>query len=125
MPPCTQTPAPPYYAVIFSSQRSGVEQGYGAMADRMMELAQQQPGFLGAESVRGSDGFGMTVSYWTSEKAVADWKAQAEHLNAQEQGRSAWYQHYDVRVAKVERAYSGGNDATVGSLPLASQPARQ
>ena len=64
------TPEPPYYAVIFSSQRQGEDNGYGATADRMVELAAQQPGFLGVESVRGADGFGITVSYWESEAAI-------------------------------------------------------
>ena len=56
-------PEPPYYAVIFSSRRASVDEGYGAMADRMEELAAAQPGFLGVESTRGADGFGITVSY--------------------------------------------------------------
>jgi hypothetical protein len=34
------------HAVIFTSTRTSVDEGYGATADRMVELAQQQPGFL-------------------------------------------------------------------------------
>lgn len=98
-------PASPYYAVIFSSRRTVGDQGYEAMADRMMELAAQQPGFLGAESARGADGFGITVSYWASEAAIAAWRAQAEHRVAQEGGRARWYEHYEIRVARVERAH--------------------
>lgn len=71
----------------------------------MMELAASQPGFLGVESVRGTDGFGITVSYWSSAQAVSDWKAHIEHLAAQDMGRREWYEHYELRVAKVERAY--------------------
>jgi hypothetical protein len=37
-----KTPSPPYYAVIFSSVRTDGDHGYGAMADRMVELAAQQ-----------------------------------------------------------------------------------
>jgi heme-degrading monooxygenase HmoA len=98
-------PKPPYYSVIFSSLRTAGEQGYGATADRMIELAQAQPGFLGVESARGEDGFGITVSYWESEVAIKHWKAHAEHLIAQETGIKTWYEHYELRVAKVERAY--------------------
>ena len=58
------TPEPPYLAVIFSSQRTDGDQGYGAMAERMVELAREQPGFLGVESARDAEGFGITVSYW-------------------------------------------------------------
>lgn len=99
------TPQPPYYAAIFTSQRTAGDQGYGAMADRMLELACKQPGYLGAESVRDAQGFGITVSYWSSEAAIRDWKQHAEHQVAQAQGHARWYQHFELRIAKVERAY--------------------
>jgi heme-degrading monooxygenase HmoA len=105
--PFAQLPEPPYYAVIFSSRRTPGEAGYGAMAERMVELAAQQPGFLGVESVRGTDGFGITVSYWRSEEDIAAWRRHAEHRVAQEQGRAQWYEHYELRVARVERAWGG------------------
>jgi len=101
-----RTPKPPYYAVIFTSLRTAGENGYGKTADRMVELAGQQPGFLGVESVRDADGFGITVSYWASAEAISRWKAHAEHLIAQETGKRLWYEHYELRVAKVERAYA-------------------
>ena len=99
------TPAPPYYAVIFCSQRTGVDDGYARVAERMVELAAGQPGFLGVESVRDAEGFGITVSYWSSTEAIANWKANAEHVAAQEMGLRAWYDRYELRVALVERAY--------------------
>lgn len=98
-------PAPPYYTVIFSSRRSAGDQGYEQMAERMVVLAADQPGFLGAESVRGADGFGITVSYWISEAAIAAWRSHAEHRIAQETGKARWYEHYEIRIARVERAY--------------------
>jgi heme-degrading monooxygenase HmoA len=104
-PAFAHLPEPPYYAVIFSSQRTEGSNGYGQMAERMVELARQQPGFLGVESARDSDGFGITVSYWSSEAAIAAWKANVEHFAAQEMGKRTWYAHYEMRVAKVERAY--------------------
>jgi putative acetyltransferase len=100
-----KTPNPPYYAVIFTSQRREGDRGYGQMAERMNGLAAQQPGFLGLESARGADGFGITVSYWSSEEAIAAWKLDAEHKLAQETGKRVWYADYELRVAKVERAY--------------------
>ncbi|MBB3212276.1 heme-degrading monooxygenase HmoA [Herbaspirillum sp. Sphag1AN] len=104
--PFAKLPAPPYYSVIFPSQRTEGDQGYDQMSDRMVELASAQPGFLGAESVRGGDGFGITVSYWESLAAIAAWKAHADHQIAQETGRQQWYAQYEVRIARVERAYS-------------------
>lgn len=105
--PMTKTPEPPYYAVVFSSKRTEVDAGYGAVAQRMVELASAQPGFLGVESARGADGFGITVSYWTTLEAIAAWRAQEEHRIAQSAGRRKWYEHFEVRVARVERAYGG------------------
>jgi len=100
-----QTPEPPYYAVIFTAQRTEGDRGYDHMATRMVELAQTMPGFLGVESVRGSDGLGITVSYWRSEEDIRGWKAHSEHQVAQETGKKTWYENYTLRVAKVERAY--------------------
>lgn len=102
-----KTPKPPYYAVIFSSQRRPEEAGYGVTADRMVELAAEQPGYLGIETVRGSDGFGITVSYWQNEADIKAWKHNAEHSLAREHGRSQWYEHFELRIALVERAYGG------------------
>lgn len=98
-------PAPPYYAVIFTSQRTADELGYGETADRMVELASQQPGYLGVESARGDDGLGITVSYWRSLEDIAAWRRQMEHTAARNNGRAQWYAHYELRIAKVERAY--------------------
>lgn len=97
---------PPYYAVIFASQRTDGDAGYAATAERMAELAAQQPGYLGAESTRDAAGFGITVAYYDSLEAIATWRRHAEHTLAREQGRERWYQHFEVRIAKVERAYS-------------------
>jgi heme-degrading monooxygenase HmoA len=102
-----RTPEPPYYAVIFTSQRTDVDDGYGAMGDRMVELAARQPGFLGVESVRDASGLGITVSYWSSLEAIAAWKAHAEHRVAQTTGRQKWYTHFETRVARVERTAAG------------------
>ena len=101
-------PAPPYYAVIFSSRRNGRDEvGYADTATHLFELVRGQPGFLGAESTRGPDGFGITVAYFESETAIADWRRYAEHTAARERGRRDWYTHFELRVARVERAYGG------------------
>jgi heme-degrading monooxygenase HmoA len=92
-----------YYAVIFTSTRTEVEAGYAEMAIKMVELAKAQPGFIGMESARSE--IGITVSYWESLEAIKNWKANMEHLEAQEKGRTAWYKNYKVRIAKVEREY--------------------
>jgi heme-degrading monooxygenase HmoA len=98
-----RTPEPPYYAVIFTSLRTEGDDGYGQMADRMVELASQQPGYLGVESAR--EGLGITVSYWASLEAIANWKTQARHLVAQRLGKEKWYAAFQLRVCRVERDY--------------------
>jgi heme-degrading monooxygenase HmoA len=103
----SRTPNPPYYAVIFTSQRTDGDNGYDAMARAMFDLASEQPGCLGAESARGHDGLGITVAYFTDEAAIQAWKQNSQHLVAQRLGKERWYTHYELRIAKVERAYSG------------------
>jgi len=98
------TPEPPYYAVIFTSVRTGVDDGYGDMAEEMLQLAQQQPGYLGEESARNK--IGITVSYWQSLEAIKAWKENERHRLAQQRGRSDWYQSNKTRICLVERDYS-------------------
>ena len=103
MPMIAQTPEPPYYAVIFTSVRTEVDEGYAQMASKMAQLAAEQPGFLGLESAR--DGLGITVSYWDSLEAIKNWKANLEHQQAQKLGHQKWYSNFKTRISKVERDY--------------------
>jgi heme-degrading monooxygenase HmoA len=113
--PFAKLPEPPYYAVIFTSlrtERDGAE--YGRVADALVELAREQPGFLGIESVRDGERVGITVSYWRDEASIAAWKRLATHLGAQRAGRERWYEHYELRIARVERAYSSETSPRAG-----------
>jgi heme-degrading monooxygenase HmoA len=106
-PRLAATPEPPYYVVTFTSRRSGEDaEGYARMADAMAALASKQPGYLGIESARDAEGFGITLSYWASEQSIVDWKRVAAHAEAQRSGHSRWYTDFVARVARVERAYS-------------------
>jgi len=98
-----KTPTPPYYAVIFTSLKTNIEEGYAQMADWMLELAQQQDGYLGMETAR--EELGITVSYWRDLASIKKWKQHADHQWAQARGRAQWYRHYKTRIAKVERDY--------------------
>jgi heme-degrading monooxygenase HmoA len=110
-----RTPRPPYYVVIFSSVTSHTDDGeYQHEAQRMLDLAASQEGFLGIERTRGVDGFGISVSYWTSRSAIAHWKANADHLAAQRKGNEVWYDHYEIRIAKVDRAYGKNPRTAIG-----------
>lgn len=97
------TPTPPYYAVIFTSIRTEVDKGYGKIADRMVELAKKQPGFLGVESARNE--VGITISYWKDLESIKLWKEQSEHAIAQEMGKEHFYTTYKVRICLVQKDY--------------------
>lgn len=99
-----QTPAPPYYAVIFTSVKTTADEEYAVMADRMVELAAQQNGYLGHESAR--EEIGITVSYWRNLEDIKQWKSNAEHIIAQQLGKEKWYAAYTTRICLVERAYT-------------------
>lgn len=98
-----KTPKPPYYAVIFTSTRTEVDNEYSKTANRMVELAKEQEGFLGVESA--SNEIGITVSYWQDLKAIKSWKENAEHSIVRKKGRTEWYKTFKTRIAKVERDY--------------------
>ena len=99
-----QTPPPPYYAVIFSNTLRDHPEGYPDMAERMEQLASQQPGYLGFEHARSE--LGISVSYWRDLASIQAWKQQADHLKEKKKGRADWYSAYQVRIARVERDYS-------------------
>ncbi len=96
-----KTLTPPYYAVIFTSQRTEGNKGYGEMAEKMVKLASQQPGFLGVESAR--ENIGITVSYWSDMESIKLWKQNTEHALAQKQGKKIWYKQFQIRICKVEK----------------------
>lgn len=93
----------PYYAVIFTSTRTEGDNGYAEMAQQMEDLAKIQRGYIGIESAKGE--VGITVSYWESLEAIANWKAHTDHIFAQQKGINDWYITYKVRICLVEREY--------------------
>ena len=97
------TPNPPYYAVIFTSIRTEGDNGYGEMANKMVELASRQQGFLGVESAH--EDVGITVSYWADLESIKKWKANIEHQQAQRLGRENWYSSFKARITRVESDY--------------------
>ncbi len=89
--------------MIFTSVQTDDLDGYSATAQRMLELAARQPGFLGVESAR--EELGITVSYWSDLESIQAWKNNAEHVEARRLGRQRWYQLYRLRICRVEREY--------------------
>ena len=101
------TPAPPYYAVIFSALRTALNDGYAEAGERMFARASRLPGFLGVQALSSPDGFELSTIFFTDPASIRAWKEDTEHLAVQERGRREWYAHYQIRVARVERAYAG------------------
>lgn len=98
-----KTPEAPYYAVIFTTLRTSVDDGYLETAKQMEDLAKLQEGYLGIESAR--EEIGITISYWQSLEAIVNWKNNIEHTIARNKGRELWYKQYQLRICKVERDY--------------------
>lgn len=94
----------PYYAVIFTSELTKDHEGYSDMAKKMEDLAGEQDGFLGIETAR--EKLGISVSYWKDLKSIKKWRANLEHQEAQELGKSKWYKNYTIRISKIEREYT-------------------
>ncbi|WJE36439.1 antibiotic biosynthesis monooxygenase [Bacillus mycoides] len=100
----------PYYAVIFTSNLSNDTTDYNAVAEKMEDLARQQPGFLGVESSRDSSGLGITISYWESLEAIENWKKNALHKEAKKRGCEQWYENFHLRICLVEKEYKFHRD---------------
>ena len=97
-------PSPPYYAVIAPAELQEDIRGYPETAAKLIELAKEQPGFLGIES-GFQKGFALAVSYWASLEAIQAWQENARHMVAKEKGKSTWFKKYLTRIAKIERVY--------------------
>ncbi|PCH75177.1 MAG: antibiotic biosynthesis monooxygenase [Flavobacteriaceae bacterium] len=93
----------PYYAVLFTSLRTVEDKGYNEMSERMVDLARNQPGFIGVESARET--VGITISYWETLEDIKQWRLQSEHKIAREQGKKIWYSEFKVRICQVLREY--------------------
>jgi len=97
-------PTPPYYAVIAPAELAEDVRGYPELAAKLVELAKEQPGFIGIES-GFQKGFALAVSYWTSLEAIESWSKNARHVIAKQKGKSEWFEKYVTRIARVERVY--------------------
>jgi len=92
------------YAVIFRAEIIELDAEYSTVATRMRDLAINEYGCL--EFISCSEGQNeIAISYWKNLDHIKRWKQNAEHLQAQESGRSKWYRWYKVEITKIERSY--------------------
>jgi len=93
-------------AVIFTSQRTTYNKGYEEFNEQLDKLAREQKGFIKQESTRQENGFGISISYWENEESAKAFKKLPIHIEAQQKGKSIYYQWYDVKICEVNRHYS-------------------
>jgi len=106
MPFISNTPKPPYYAVVFTSVNADVDHtGHAQLSAHLALRAQTYEGFLGIEAARNADGEGVTVVYYRDLESIDAWAKDPEHQVAKRKGREVWYSHYFIRICKVEREY--------------------
>ena len=94
------------YAVIFRAKDAEIDEEYSRTAGRMRRLALEKYGCTEFTSVTGGDEE-ISISYWETQEQIKAWKNDAEHIAAQEIGKSRWYRWYKVQVVKVVREYEG------------------
>ena len=92
------------YVVIFRATFLKSDAEYAITASALREMALRDFGCLEFSAV-AEGGREVALSYWPDLASITAWKAQAEHLVAQKQGRARWYTSYRVQIARVERDY--------------------
>lgn len=93
-------------AVIFTSQRTNYNEGYAVFNEKLEALAMQNKGFIKQESTRQADGFGISISYWKDIESAKQFKQIPLHIEAQQKGKTHYYEWYNVKICKVEKEYS-------------------
>ena len=93
--------------VLFSSvDRPDIDvEEYGRASSRMREIAASVPGFVSFNTYVSSDGEDLVVVRFDSLEALEAWRNHPEHLEVQEQDRSAWSQEYWVQTSETVREY--------------------
>lgn len=94
------------YAVIFTAQQTENLEGYAEASALLRKKLAGFPGFIGIEAVEDKDGNEITVSYWENTDAIGRWSLDEDHERIRRENKEAWYRHFKVRIALIEREYS-------------------
>lgn len=103
MPYTKPLPKSNFYAVIFSSTKSEDAEGYLEMDELTMKLAQEQPGYLGYESLN-KDKQGIFISYWENKESIENWRINVTHKMAKANA-TKWYKRYLSQICLVESSH--------------------
>lgn len=96
----------PVLTIFRSRLRPGSEREYARVAERMDELAAQQPGFLGIKTFVAPDGERVSLVEFAAAADALAWRNHPEHREAQRLGREQFYAAYDVIVCTPLRRYT-------------------
>ena len=95
-------------AVIFEVEpREGMLEPYLEIAAELRPRLERIDGFISVERFASltTPGKYVSLSFWRDEAAVAEWRRQAHHRQAQHKGRMEVFAGYRLRVAHVLRDY--------------------
>ncbi len=96
------------YAVIFASTKHNINDEYLSTDAELMTLAQNEPGFLGYESL-ANDNKSIFISYWESREAVDAWRNNLKHLSAKKDV-ALWYSRYLSQICVIENSHEWKSD---------------
>jgi heme-degrading monooxygenase HmoA len=92
------------FVILFRSKLTSNTEGYEELAEEMLRLGKEMPGFVEFKSFQAEDGERLSVAWWKDAETLAAWRANARHRFAQEQGRQRFYQYYKIDVAEIARS---------------------
>ena len=81
------------------------EAGYEATAQRMVERVSRMPGFVSFNWFTSPEGEELSVAQFESEEALAAWRNDPEHLEAQRRGKDIFFDAYHIQVCSLIREY--------------------
>jgi len=96
------------YVIIFEVYpHASQKDRYFELAAQLRESLVKQPGFIQVERFQSliNEGKILSLSSWESEEAIAGWRAHAEHMVVQKEGKDRIFDSYRLRVAQVIRDY--------------------
>ena len=93
------------FVVIFRAETQQLDSRYLEFAAELRDKALNDYNCVEFVSAH-EDGNEIALSYWHSKEDILRWKADSQHLAAQQLGKDAWYKNYHVEICDIQRSYS-------------------
>jgi len=90
----------PIVTIFRSRLRPGVDREYASSADRLLELARSQPGFVSFEHYAAADGERVSIITFASVAEHEAWRDHPQHVEAQRLGRERFYAEFRIQVCR-------------------------